>query len=413
MRPPDLVGEPLGDALIDDAAFDKQLVKGRHLATSGRLAEAEAVLQDALTRVRGLGDANESKACGSLATFYAIQGRHFEALVLYRQGLAIDRRRGQDALAVRHLSNIATVLAALGLREQLPALFDTIAETHQRLDNEAARRAESLDLWARYQLALSEGDLPYLDELHALLRDTWGHVEEPRVQVNLVVVEAELLGARDRHAEARRSLERGLALSGIADADRVDLEIRRLRCLEGERAISLVVPASLDALVLLRAMLGEPLHAARTILHGTTLGDVLTRYERLAEAHEAYDIAATATMERIRQLDDCMSELPELTGATEAEFTWLRDLRVTFKTQQRELLQHVGAQLERARREGTSPIHDRKANHDLVRLCAWCGTVGTPSGQWLPVAHYVPDSEDVRVTHTICERCASQMRGTV
>lgn len=398
--------------MIDEAAFDKQLVKGRHLATSGRLAEAEAVLQDALMRVRGRGDANESKACGSLGTFYAIQGRHFEALVLYRQGLAIDRQRGQDALAVRHLSNIATVLAALGLPHELPALFDSIAETHERLDGEAARRAESLDLWARYQLALGEGDLPYLAELCALLQETWGHLDEPRIQVNLAVVEADLLRARGEHAEARACLERGLALPGISDADRVELEIRRLGCLEGERAIEQVSPAALDALVLLGAMLDEPIHAARTILHGTTLGDVLTRYERLAEAHEAYDIAATATMERIRQLDDCMRELPELTGATEAEFTWLRDLRTSFQAQQQELLRHVGAQLERARKEGTSPIHDHEADHDLVRLCAWCGTVGTPSGQWLPVAHYVPDSDELRVTHTICERCASQMRSS-
>ena len=158
-----------GTDLLDEATFDKQLVKGRNLATSGRLAEAEAVLQDALNRVRGDHDANESKACGSLGTFYAIQGRHFEALVLYRRGLAIDRDRGEHALIVRHLSNIATIHAALGLQDGLPELFEAIGEAHGQLEGPAAGRTESLDLWARSQLALVEGDLPYLAELVELL----------------------------------------------------------------------------------------------------------------------------------------------------------------------------------------------------------------------------------------------------
>ena len=398
--------------MIDETTFDKQLVKGRHLATSGRLAEAEAVLRDALTRVRGARDANESKACGSLATFYAIQGRQFEALVLYRRGLAIDEERGQYALTVRHLSNIATVLAGLGSREQLPALFDSIAEATRHLDGETARRAESLDIWARCQLALSDGDLPYLAELCELLRETWGHIDEPRIQVNLVVVESELLEATERFAEARARLERGLALPGISVADRVELQTRRIACLEAEGRDADALAAAHEALDALRSMGMEPLHAARTIEHGTALGDVLMRHAEQDRAHVAYDIAATATMERIRQLDDCMRELPELTGATESEFAWLRQLRDTFQIEQHELLRHVGRQLEQARMQGTSPIHDHDASNDLIRLCAWCGTVGTPSGQWLPVAHYVPDSEDVRVTHTICQRCAERMRGT-
>lgn len=170
--------------------------------------------------------------------------------------------------------------------------------------------------------------------------------------------------------------------------------------------------AALGALEHLQGMLSEPVHAARTLEHGTTLGDVFTRLGLADDAHRAYDIAATATMERIRQLDDCMRELPELAGAEDQEYAWLRDLRIQFQSQQQELLAHVADQLERARLLGDSPIHDHSAGHDLVRLCAWCGRVGTPAGQWLPVAHYVPDREDLRVTHTICDRCASRMRGT-
>jgi hypothetical protein len=97
--------------------------------------------------------------------------------------------------------------------------------------------------------------------------------------------------------------------------------------------------------------------------------------------------------------------LPEL-GVLDAEDrSWMGDLRREFEADQEDLRAHAMAFLEKARLQGHSPLHAENPQDDLVRICAWCGTVRSRSDQWVPIRQYLPSDDHLKVTHSICPPC--------
>ncbi|MFV1960018.1 MAG: hypothetical protein ACC662_11475, partial [Planctomycetota bacterium] len=277
------------------------------------------------------------------------------------------------------------------------------------LDGEVRAKAEYLVFFTRCELAVHDGELETARALWKRVQETWGKIPEPRVHAYLKGLETDLLRAEGRCEEAMQALEQGLETPGIPLPPELDLLVHRVRTLSRLERRGAAVRAAERALERLEEVRGDASLVAETSEYGIELAAYLHDAGAHDLAARAYDLAASAILERIRQLDACMRDLPELSTTTDEDLDWLRDLQSRQRARQRDLLDRVGALLQEARRDGTSPFHDEATTNDLVRLCAWCGRVVTRGGNWLPVAHYIPESAGVRVTHTICPRCMTRV----
>ena len=56
-----------------------------------------------------------------------------------------------------------------------------------------------------------------------------------------------------------------------------------------------------------------------------------------------------------------------------------------------------------------APAFEHIAKQDMLVVCAWCYTIRTQEGQWIPIAHYLPTGVIPWVTHGICEACKARV----
>ncbi len=398
--------------MSDDEHVKELMESGRHLAFEGRLEEAEAALREALRLTRGVGSAAESRACGNLGTFYGIHGRNFEALLLYRRALAIDRGRGDWRLVVLHLANMASIYCQLDLHSRLRDLIREMDEALGRLGEEAPPYPATRDrsLYARFEAACWLSDLDgarrWLDAI-----DQAPRVDvDPRLEAMIHYLRAELCQKAGEPKAAVQAIDEGLAVPGVPLSAQLDLLAARVRVLEKAGDAEAVLRGAADALERLEAVRSDPHLTENAIQCGGVLAGAVERAGGPPElARRAYDVAASATLERIRQLDALMRDLPELSTATREDYTWFATLRAGFAHEQKALLDRVAALLEAARHEGRSPFYERE-EEGLIRLCAWCSRVRTREDHWIPVAHFIPQEPNVRVTHSICPSCVTRLR---
>lgn len=399
--------------MTDPSLIKDLFERGRRFATEGRLTEAETVLREALRLTRGRDDASEARACGNLGTFYGIHGRNFEALLLYRRALAIDRAREDWRLVVLHLANLATIYTELDLHARLQSLIQGMDDALVRLGEEDPRHRPTWErtLFARFEAALwlgdREGARALLPDLRRATKD-----EEPRIAAQVDLMEARLRRLEDDPAGALAAVEHGLAVADLPSSVQLDLLVERVRAAERLRDETAVRRMAEEAVNRLAAAGGDSHLVEIAITAGSRLAAALERVGGSAEhVRRAYDLAASATLERIRQLDACLRDLPELSTTTAEDHAWFAELREQFAKDQEALLRRVAPVLEAARAAGDSPLHPANDTDGLIRLCAWCCTVKTREGRWLPVAHFIPSEPNVRVTHSICPPCAERMRG--
>lgn len=129
----------------------------------------------------------------------------------------------------------------------------------------------------------------------------------------------------------------------------------------------------------------------------------------LIGSKRAYDIAATAMVSRILELDRAVKEIPQLGFTDASDIAVFAESRWRFTEQQERMAQALRRMLERAARAGVEDLAPMLDPDTLGRVCAWCGKVGTPRGTWLPIAQYLPKAEPSRLTHGICPTCAASV----
>lgn len=378
--------------------------EGVVLSDAGRYEEAEAVLRRALEAVRGSDAPAECRACGNLGVLFALQERRFEAILLFRRGLAVGRALGHVRLQALHLSNLASEFAGLDLWshvEEALAEIDRLAA-----DERPSQRAalSKLVLWPRAWMAIQGGDLAEARALAEAYREFLADREDPLARVTTLALEVTLLCREGKAGEALVHIDgwRG----EVPTLDAAYVHSLRLECLV---ALGRDEEARGEARCLLAGFESGGTRPGSGDLDIEIAMDVARCLaadpDRASLARRAYDVAAAATLSRIAELNALVETVPELATLSAADDEWIKDLEEHYRDEQGTLLEHVAALLRRDRDTDAAFLYTGGHDRSLVRLCAWCKRVSTREGNWLPLAHYIPTDPEILVTHGICTEC--------
>lgn len=389
------------------ADVEELMIAGRDHAFAGRFSEAEAILRAVLDQVRGSGSADESRACGNLGSVFAARGRRFEAILLYRRGLAIDRERGGDPLVeLRHLANISAMFAEI---ELWPALEKLLREFDGLVSNLAAADREGaadLTLWPRIQMALARDE-------HARARrdaESFFTAFESRVDPAAASVRealrADLLLAEERLDAALAVLEAAAADPDLPTLDRLHLDLRIVDCLRLAGRPGDAVERARGSLDRLQAVVARDGAGELSVELATELGKFLGSFvDHRESARRAYDLAADAVLTRMASLHWCAKSIPELCELSEEDRVWIRDLRAQYLRDQQVLLDLVAELLSDHSSPRVSYLFAGEGGEHVIRLCAWCGRLCTTGDRWFPLAQYVPVRDSLAVSHGMCPDC--------
>ncbi len=396
------------DRCADDALRRRAGIVAAQLADHrGDAAGAESRYRSLLRSLRGSGTAEERAACVNLVRLFLLGGREYEALVLSQAAERLLRTAGDAWGLANLLLHRGRVLLSL---EDLPRTVEALAAADGATGAVAPPRDRLLrfsleGLRARERLAAGdpEGCLAALARAEALAAGDPVPVD-PRLPL---LLRARALRAAGRSAEAAEALDAVLDMGPPADPPWFEAraEEARLAFLVEGRAAGL---ARVRPLLAALASLGPGRTPSGWRLH---LAAGLARWleeeaNAPAETRAAHDLAAAATLERMRELGDARRDLPELDGVEAADLEILEDHRRRVLREQRALLEAVQRAMEdAARREGGLPAALLDAAGGLHSVCAWCRRLRTPDGTWVPLGQFVPDTVPVRVTHGICGVC--------
>lgn len=392
-------------AIVDASAIEELLDRGRHLAIEDRSEEAEEAFDEALRLARG-SSLWESRVCCGLGTLYARDGRTFEAIMLYRYSLDQARRASDRMMQVRLLANLCSLFTELERWDPVAthlAQADTVIAT---LSEDERIVAEELIIWSRFHWALRSRDVPlartYLIGVRAFMKQHG----DPSNTALLRAWEADLLLLEGKPLSALEVLEEAAAIEGVSPSYALDVRCRTIECLMTLRQDEDAEALSKDLLCDLEEIAGQDPLSQVSHETAATLGRYLDLRGLSDLALRAYDIAATTALRRIVQLAACIERIPELADTHAEDHHHMRSLRGEYLGVHREILDRVARLLE------LSPQHivfSGPSDERVIRVCAWCGLVGTRDGAWIPVAHLLSTSVDVPVTHGICTRCQQKI----
>ena len=142
------------------------------------------------------------------------------------------------------------------------------------------------------------------------------------------------------------------------------------------------------------------------IRRADSLGRYFTQLGDSDGARAAYDLAATAVLGRVMQMERSSGELPEVAEATAEDLKILNEHRQRLVERRGDLYEAI-MQLWKP----GNPAFDLVAGEgDLICICAWCQRVRTTTGSWIPIAQFFPDP-GIRATHGICAECRASTFG--
>ena len=384
-----------------ESVVDQLLAEGKRLALADQTEQAEEVLHEALRVARGTSLLEGRVSC-SLGTFYARDGRQFEAIMLYRYGLDQARRADDAMLEVRLLANLCGIFTELERWDPLATHLAQADTVIARLPDELRDEAEDLVVWSRFYWSLRTRDVITARSHLARVLEFMKQHPDPSSVALLRAWEADLLLLEGAPLSALEVLENARELEGVAPSYRLDVLGRMIECLVVLEQDDEADQLSRELLKELEAISGQDPLAQVSHETSATVGRYFDRRGHHDLALRAYDLAATTALRRIVQLADCIERIPELADTREEDHHHLRSLRGEYLGVHREILDRVARLLEQA------PDHPvfRGAEQDrVICVCAWCGLVGAQEGSWIPVAHLVPAQLDVPVSHGICPRC--------
>jgi hypothetical protein len=258
---------------------------------------------------------------------------------------------------------------------------------------------------------MNEGDTSEARRVYEQIEVAYRDRPGTTTGVSKEIMAADLLCLEGRPEEALSLLE-GVRPDGENESeDSIQLATHRLGCLlllerRGEHE-TLAAEVATE----LEAWSTGALVSDLSIDLACAVAGHLAEYAEHAEAAcRIYDLAASMVLRRIRQLAARWDELPELAEGSADDLSYLRLLRNTYQTWQQRLMDSVVMTIQRHRDSLGSVLFAKDDDSPLLRVCAWCGRLHTRSGHWLPVAHYVPEADDLWVSHAICPTCVKKQR---
>lgn len=400
------------DPFAPTPEFQARVVRGRELAERGDFEAAEALFLSLLAQARGGHAGDHARALASLATLYGRAGRYVQAHTLASRLADLARAAGTDADATLAFA-LAKACGALSQLRLVAPLGDALSELRRVLDRHPTP-LPNLEL--EYHVAAATRAHVTGEGKRAR-----AHVEDYRQTLNahrvpdgvyrwaLAMVDARVLLLEGRAEEARALLGRlatGASTPAFAPLHGFVLEVEVHAAL-GEREAA--VDRAERALEVLATVDRDPFLAGDFVHQGDLLARALERLGEESLAHRAYDLMAVAVLLNLRQVDECLRALPELGLADEASHAALGGFRKQFLRDQRQLLGRVAALLAR---RPDYPVHDlltQPGRAGFVPVCAWCESVRTSEGVWLPIGHYVPREGPFELTHGICPTCVARL----
>lgn len=390
---------------MDDAEFRERSSQAHAMVHAGDLGGAEAVLVDILHAVRGTPD-QEIRTLQNLTSVFGRTGRMLESLILGTWMVDLARATGDEVGEVKGLS--ATCIGRYGLfvgadigddLDRLEALLN------EHVDVEANPGLHMEHRYASFGHALERGEL---DTAATQIESFWQLAQG--LQKESGFAECVYLGSRAHLAmqqgdpeAALRHLDE-LEQKDVAEAYHgPELSVLRVRARaaagdhrrarrEADAAIAVLETAP-------EASLSDVIHYG-----GQLAGTLATALDDLEAARRVYDIVATATFQRIRQVDACAERLPELAlrGSRDAD---LVRYRKAFVLRQHELTKRVGAMFRASDGLELRRLLDIAEDREFIPICAWCESVRTEDGRWMGIGHLVPRAEGVDITHGLCPTC--------
>ena len=372
---------------------------------AGDLDGAERDLVAILRRVRGFPE-HEIRTLQNLTAVFGRAGRMLESLVLGTWMVDLARATGDEPGEAKGLA--ATCIGRYGLfvgadiaadLDRLEALLNEHVDVRENPGLHMEHR------YASFGHALERGDLEAartrLEEFRAL-------TDPARDDGKLAACvylgsRAHLAMHEGRPQEALRFLDE-LEQEDVAEAHHgPELSVLRV---EAHAAAGDLVAARAQADAAIAVLASAPDAALSDVIHyGGQLADVLaTTLDDMEAARRVYDIVATATFHRIRQVDACAEHLPELglRGTRDAD---LVRYRKAFVLRQHELTKRVGALLRGSDARTLRELLDLAEDREFIPICAWCESVRTEDGRWIGIGHLVPRAEPFAITHALCPSC--------
>lgn len=370
---------------------------------------ARRLCREALTALWGTETRGELAACINLAMICLLDQRLFEALVLSRQGVELAAA-SENPLAISKANlHLAGVLRSVGDTRRARIALERAAEVVDGLDdasqaNQLANIAEE-----RVQLALVEGDI------HAALRHMATSEEvagEGDITIRDRTLRGAVLVAAGRAAEAFELLGTCAPEDGDKDptrAWRARLEAECTAALKGREAGLWSARSLLDWLEREGV---DQLAPGTRLYEAERLGVfLLDECRSPQDARRAYEVAATAALERIRELGAFVQELPDLGRATDEDRQILEEYRQRYE-QERAILLHSLADLLEVEGPATRLFGEHREDIDAaIKVCAWCQKVQGPDGIWFMPSQALLPTGRLYVTHGICEVCFCQQTG--
>jgi hypothetical protein len=399
-----------------DLALESALLCGQLEVVRGHHDAAEERYRDVLARARGTRRRAERVAFLAYARLCLQSRRDFEALVLARRARCVMDAAGDLWGSVLSRLHETAVLADFRDWERLDAGLATIAPlaaslpSRQRLLVESsvhARRAQRAIELRRPEEALAE-----VDETQRKAEIAAGNDHDPRT-VALLRMRAHLAAGRPLDALA---CGHDAASRGPRD-DRLGLSIEAAALQARVRTREVDVGPLVEAFL---AVLTTP--GARRLGPGVRLAwahaiadDMRSVPELGPTTRRAYDVAASACIERVQELDRFVDEMPEIARASPDEVEILADHRRRTIDERREVHRAVARMIARSARQGASPLPMLSGDGGMICVCAWCGRVRRRGGEWMALHAILPVDAGgpLPLTHGICETCAPRLQAEI
>lgn len=376
----------------------------------GRAADAERLWGAGLSDATAEGDRFWIRSCLNLATVMMARECEFEALVLTGMGLRAAQAADLPYLAAFASIRRATLLIRMGDLARAEEQLLECAGHLGRVQRDAERRVVEYEyLTAQSTLRESEGRVAEalaLRDRQLEVLQSYGHVEDAilyAVELEQRRLQFEL--TPDQRPELSAAVEELPNRYTLGPAHRTDWQrVRSALATRHALAQGDLNTAREHARASL-VLLTNDVPDSERVIPAADLGQLFAgELDAPEDARRAFDLAATACLRRIVEAHKASHQIPALADATREEWAVLSAYRERLARSQAELLQAVAAVLKPG-----APAFDLLVESDAIRVCAWCQRVRTTDGEWLPMAHYIPSTRELMVSHGICQDCLERV----
>jgi hypothetical protein len=384
------------------------LVLGQWDLVRGNAARCERRYLDALEAGNGRWPALVAAAYANYARLCLEQRRDLEALVLARRGAEASAVLGDHLGKAYGRLVEAYVLSQLEDWPRLRALCGRLPWIIAALPPHHRARIEYGLHGVQAELAIGEGrpadafrEQEAADRIAKELGEpSWSPRDSERIA-------AQAHAAMGRDREAFDAAERGLALGPPDDV--VGLVLSTLRVRSGARLRVDALPDHVRTwLAALEGTPDRPLGPGLRLVQGHLGADALLAIGGFAdEARHAYRLAASAMLQRLRELSVFARDLRDVARPTPLEMSILDDHRRRTEVREAALRAAVSRLLADEVRAGRWPLTSLAPAGGMVCSCAWCGRLRAPDGTWHPLPATLSrfPSDVIPVTHGVCQDC--------